>query len=81
MLRNAAVVAANVGCGSAVPILAERAEHDSEPLIRSHALWALSQLDPRIASDVSRRLYSRDDDPLVREEIEASRELQVETSG
>ncbi len=75
LLRNAAVVAANVGCTAAVPILVERAEHDSEPLIRSHALWALLQLDPGRAADVSERLNARDDDPLVREEIEASLRL------
>ena len=73
LLRNAAVVAANVSCTAAVPILVERIEHDSEPLIRSHSLWALSQLDPGRAASVSEGIYARDDDPLVREEIEASR--------
>jgi epoxyqueuosine reductase len=73
LLRNAAIVAANVGCTAAVPILAERAEHDSEALIRSHSLWALSQLDPGRAASVSERLDATDNDPLVREEIEAGR--------
>ena len=71
LLRNAAVVAANVGCTAAVPILAERAEHDSEPLIRSHALWALLQLDPGRGANVVERLKATDADPLVCEEIES----------
>ncbi len=46
LLRNAAIVAANIGATRAVPALVERIESDPEPLIRSHALWALAQLDP-----------------------------------
>ena len=80
LLRNAAIVTANVGCTAAVPILAERAEHDSEPLIRSHSLWALSRLDPGRAARVSERLNATDDDPLVREEIEAFRRSGQATS-
>ncbi|HSO74476.1 MAG TPA: tRNA epoxyqueuosine(34) reductase QueG, partial [Blastocatellia bacterium] len=49
LLRNAAIVAANIGATSAVPALVERVESDPEPLIRSHALWALAQLEPRRA--------------------------------
>jgi len=67
LLRNAAVVAANLDCTAAVPMLIERIEHDPEPLIRSHALWALARLDERQA----RRLIEQsldDPDPLVREE-------------
>jgi len=69
LLRNAAVVAANVGCTAAVTALVERIEHDQEPLIRSHSLWALSQLDPKRAARLSEGLSTRDDDPLVREEL------------
>jgi epoxyqueuosine reductase len=46
LLRNVATVAANIGATSAVPALVERIEFDPEPLIRSHALWAVAQLDP-----------------------------------
>jgi epoxyqueuosine reductase len=66
LLRNAAVVAANVGCAAAVPALCRRAR-DAEPLVRAHALWALARLDP----DVGRREAVRargDPDPAVREE-------------
>ncbi|HWO02184.1 MAG TPA: tRNA epoxyqueuosine(34) reductase QueG [Blastocatellia bacterium] len=55
LLRNAAVAAANIGATSAVPALVERIKSDAEPLIRSHAMWALAQLDPRKA------------DPLIEE--------------
>lgn len=67
LLRNAAVVAANVGCTAAVPALVERIEQDTEPLIRAHALWALAQLDSHRAASLVERALS-DPDPLVREE-------------
>ncbi|MGA9769829.1 MAG: tRNA epoxyqueuosine(34) reductase QueG [Blastocatellia bacterium] len=67
LLRNAAVVAANIGCTAALPVLIERIEHDAEPLIRSHALWALKQLDERKATSLIEQSLS-DPDTLVREE-------------
>jgi epoxyqueuosine reductase len=67
LLRNGAVVAANVGCTAAVPALIKCITEDPEPLIRSHALWALAQLDPAKAARLSRRALA-DDDPQVREE-------------
>lgn len=68
LLRNAAVVAANVGATAAVPALIERIEHDAEPLIRSHALWALARLDEERARGLSHRLVRNDPDAFVREE-------------
>lgn len=41
--RNAAVVLGNVGTTEDVPVL-EQALHDSEPLVREHAAWALALL-------------------------------------
>ena len=67
LLRNAAVVAANIGCFSAVPRLIERIERDHEPLIRSHALWAIARLDPQKARPIIERALT-DPDPLVRDE-------------
>src|SRR5207247_1986363 len=52
LLRNAAVVAANVGATAAVPALIERIESDPEPLIRSHSVWALGQLDSKRAAPI-----------------------------
>jgi epoxyqueuosine reductase len=67
LLRNAAVVARNVGCTAAVPALAERIEHDPEPLIRSHALWAIAHLDSRRAGRLIDAALT-DPDPLVSDE-------------
>lgn len=70
LLRNAAVVSANVGATAAVPSLIERTDSDAEPLIRSHCLWALSQLDPARAAPIAERMLKFDPDALVREEAE-----------
>lgn len=44
IVRNAAVVAGNSQNKEAIPLLEKAAQNDSEPLIRSHAQWALNQL-------------------------------------
>lgn len=67
LLRNAAVVAANVGCAAAVPVLAERIASDPESLIRSHSLWALARLDQRKGRQMAERSLS-DPDTEVRGE-------------
>jgi epoxyqueuosine reductase len=70
LLRNAAIVAANVEATAAVPSLVARMESDPEPLIRSHSLWALAQLDPPRAGLIAERALKTDADPSVREEAE-----------
>jgi epoxyqueuosine reductase len=70
LLRNAAVVAGNIGATAVVPSLVARIESDSEPLIRSHSLWALAQLDPPRAKLIAERALESDSDPSVREEAE-----------
>lgn len=70
LLRNAAVVAANVGATDAVPALIERIESDNEPLIRSHCLWALGQLDWKRAKQLAERALRSDPDGAVREEAQ-----------
>ena len=67
LLRNAAVVARNIGCTAAIPALVERIEHDSEPLIRSHALWAIAHLDSKKAARLVEQAIN-DPDPQVRQE-------------
>ncbi|HVG21142.1 MAG TPA: tRNA epoxyqueuosine(34) reductase QueG [Blastocatellia bacterium] len=67
LLRNAAVVACNVDCAAAVPSLVERVRHDAEPLVRSHALWAVAHLDSKAATPLIEQALT-DPDPLVREE-------------
>jgi len=70
LLRNAAIVAANVQATSAVPSLVALVETDPEPLIRSHSLWALAQLDLSRAGLTAERAMKTDPDPSVREEAE-----------
>lgn len=70
ILRNAAIVARNVGAEAAIGVLVERVERDPEPIVRGHALWALQGLAP----DRVRRLAVRlreDADASVRAEAEA----------
>jgi epoxyqueuosine reductase len=67
LLRNAAVVARNIECTAAVPVLIERIEQDPEPLIRAHALWAIAHLDTQKARPLIERSL-RDGDWQVREE-------------
>jgi epoxyqueuosine reductase len=70
LLRNAAVVARNVGCVEAVPALIRRVESDPEPLIRSHALWAIAYLDSHRAARLIEKSLA-DPDPLVRQEAKS----------
>ena len=68
LLRNAAVVAANVEATATVPLLIERITTDPESLIRSHCLWALGKLDISKARPVAERAMKSDPDPMVCEE-------------
>jgi epoxyqueuosine reductase len=70
LLRNAAIAAANIGATAAVPLLVARIESDPEPLIRSHSLWALAQLDAPRATSIAKRAVKMDSDSSVREEAE-----------
>jgi len=70
LLRNAAVVAANVGCTAAVPALTERIQSDPEPLIREHALWAVARLDRGLGLALAARASRSDPDAAVREEAQ-----------
>jgi len=70
LLRNAAIVAANIGATATIPVLVERINHDPEPLIRSHALWAVAALDQSRGARASERLLKLDPAIEVREEAE-----------
>jgi epoxyqueuosine reductase len=67
LLRNAAVAARNIECTAAIPVLIERIRTDPEPLIRSHALWALAYLDRQKAKPLIEQALA-DPDIQVREE-------------
>jgi epoxyqueuosine reductase len=68
LLRNAAVVVANIGATAAVPSLVERVQNDREALVRSHCLWALAQLDSKRARSLAERALRLDPDGEVRKE-------------
>ncbi len=67
LLRSAAVAARNVGATCAWEVLVERLRHDPVPVVRSHALWALSGLDAARARPFV-EAAGRDPAPEVREE-------------
>jgi epoxyqueuosine reductase len=68
-LRNVVVALGNSCRPEAVPAL-DRALHDSSPLVRGHAAWALGQIGSEEAIEVLRE--TRDPEPVawVREEID-----------
>ena len=68
LLRNAAVVMGNTGNRDAVPVLARTMEHEPEPLVRSHAAWALGELGGPAAKRALDRAHQRDIDQSVVEE-------------
>ncbi len=73
LLRNVAVALGNWGDPRAVPALAA-ALADPEPLIRGHAAWALGRIGGRAARRALEAARAREEDPYVREEIEAALE-------
>ncbi len=69
LLRNAAIVAANTGYEEAIPLLRCLAREDPDPIVRGHALWALSVLDP-VRSRPILESARHDEDDVVRQEAE-----------
>jgi epoxyqueuosine reductase len=67
--RNAAVVLGNRGDPGALPALAQ-ALADPDPLVRSHAAWAIGRIEPRNSALQTAR--AREDDAAVRAEIDAA---------
>jgi epoxyqueuosine reductase len=72
LLRNAAVVLGNTGNPAAVPALARALEGEPEPLVRSHAAWALGRLGGAPARHVLEQCHIREQDAQVRDEIDAA---------
>jgi epoxyqueuosine reductase len=68
LLRNVAVALGNLRDLRALPAL-EAAMHDAEPLIRSHAAWALGRIGGCGARQVLHAALSAEGDADVREEI------------
>ena len=72
-LRNVAVALGNARDPAAVGALA-RAMEDEEPLVRSHAAWALGEIGGRMARASLERALARECDEAVRREIRSALE-------
>jgi len=71
LLRNAAVALGNSGNPDAIPSLTAALD-DAEPLIRSHAAWALGRLGGTTARHALDHHLQREPVPHVRSEVEAA---------
>jgi epoxyqueuosine reductase len=71
LLRNVAVALGNTGNPAAI-IPLRQALHDPEPLVRSHAAWALGQLAGTEARTTLSRHLAHENDAQVRAEITAA---------
>jgi epoxyqueuosine reductase len=74
LLRNVAVALGNSRNPDAAAPLIRALESEAEPLIRSHASWALGQVGGPLARCALERARSRDDDSTVRAEAIAALE-------
>jgi epoxyqueuosine reductase len=70
LLRNAAVVLGNSGNREAIPVLAGSLATEPEPLIRSHAAWALGELGGGLARRALEAARIREFEHAVAVEIE-----------
>jgi len=75
LLRNVAVALGNSGNREAVPILAHALENEVEPLIRSHAAWALGALGGATARNFLDRVRKSELDAEVLREIVSAQEI------
>ena len=73
-LRNVAVALGNSRDANAVEVLAHALEH-AEPLVRSHAAWALGQIGGEESCRVLEHALKRETDPEVIEEIGAASKI------
>ena len=71
LLRNVAVALGNWAHESAIPALSLGLQ-DSEPLVRSHAAWALGRISSSQAKITLKAAKITEKDPAVLEEIEAA---------
>ncbi len=72
LARNAAVALGNTGNDDDIPFLVRALTDHDEPLVRSHAAWALGRLGGPHARRALDRVRIRDLEPAVREEAEAA---------
>ena len=75
LLRNVAVALGNSGNPDAVPHLIQALRREHEPLVRSHAAWALGQLGGADARRALRQAAACESDSAVAAEIAAALSL------
>jgi epoxyqueuosine reductase len=71
-LRNVAVALGNLGAPEAVAPLSRALVEDPDPLVRSHAAWALGQIDTTESRQVLERAARNEVDPLAMIEIQSA---------
>jgi epoxyqueuosine reductase len=69
LLRNVCVALGNLGRSEAVPALARVLRDEVEPLVRSHAAWALGRIQEAGARAALAQAEASERDPAVAEEI------------
>jgi len=69
LLRNVCVALGNLGQPEAVPALARVLCEEAEPLVRSHAAWALGRIRDAGARAALAQAETSEQDPTVAEEI------------
>lgn len=74
LLRNAAVVLGNTRNPEAIAALAHALASETEPVIRSHAAWALGEIGGAGARHALERARTHDPDYCVLDEIDAALE-------
>ncbi|HEY6420195.1 MAG TPA: HEAT repeat domain-containing protein, partial [Candidatus Binataceae bacterium] len=72
LLRNVAVVLGNTRNRDATAALARALEAEPEPLVRSHAAWALGEIGGAAARRMLERARARDNDREVKREASAA---------
>jgi epoxyqueuosine reductase len=70
LLRNACVVAGNVGDQSVLPLLVAHATSHASPIVRAHAVWAVHRLN---AAALLATAAAGETDPLVLAEYDAEK--------
>jgi epoxyqueuosine reductase len=68
-LRNITVALGNCRAVNAIPVLTKALMTESDPVIRSHCVWALGQIGGEVSYSALRQALPVEEDILVREEI------------
>lgn len=69
LARNAAIALGNIGGPQHLAVLEETVLSHDHPLVRSHAAWAMAQIDYQAARPVLLRALAQESDTLARNEL------------